>query len=310
MIVSSDVSFIIPCFNGDRWIKTTIHRIIEEISNVNLSYEIIVVDNQSFDDSANIATSAGAQVYSSNAETVAAVRNYGFSKSCGKFIVFLDCDIHLGKGWGVVFSKIVEADNLGQKTVTGSHCLAPDSLKEPLRSWYRGIEDDERNTHLGTGHMIMTSALFKKVGEFDESLTSGEDYEFCQRVLQAGGNIWSNNKLEAWHMGYPETIRNFINRECWHGTSDFSNFNSIINSKVTLAAIFILIIKISIFCFLVVGWYKALALSTSFLIISLTLIVIKKFGYRNIKDLIYKIFIAYFYFLGRLMSIKTLFKRG
>lgn len=307
MTHSFDVSFVIPCFNEEKWIKTTISRIKEEIDNVNLLYEIIVVDNQSQDDSANTAASVGAQVYSSPARTVAAVRNYGFSRSCGRFVVFLDCDVHVRQGWGLILSQIIEADSLGKKTVTGSHCAAPDNLKEPLRSWYRGIENDKRNTHLGTGHMIMTSALFKNVGMFNEDLSSGEDYEFCCRVLRVGGEIWNNSELEVCHMDYPEKISNFVKRERWHGASDFSNLNAIINSKVAMAAFFFLALNIFILFFLFAGWFKYLGFSITLLICFLMLVVIKKFGYTGVKDLAFRSFVAYFYFLGRSMSIKNLF---
>ena len=310
MTYSIDVSFIIPCFNEEKWIKTTIKKIHEELNSVGLSYEVIVVDNKSQDNSANIALSAGSQVYSSSAKTVAAVRNSGFSKSRGNFIVFLDSDVHLGRGWGQAFSEILRSNMLGQETIIGSHCTAPDNLKEPLSSWYRGIEKDSRNTHLGTGHMIMSKQLFENIGMFNPNLTSGEDYEFCQRVLQAGGRIDHNYALKAYHMGYPATIKDFINRECWHGTSDFTSFSSVIKSKVALASLIFVALNIFLLYFLISGRSHLLALSVSFLASFLILIVIKKFGYTGVRTLIFRCITAYFYFLGRSMSIKNLFSRN
>lgn len=304
-----DVSFVIPCFNEEEWISTTIFRIREELEKTTLLYEIIVVDNQSHDNSANIATSSGALVYSSSAKTVAAVRNYGFSKSCGKFVVFLDCDVHLSQDWGLVFSEVIKSDSVGQKTVTGSHCSVPTNLKEPLCTWYRGIENDTRNTHLGTGHMIMVSAFFEQMGMFNEDFASGEDYDFCHRVLRAGGEIFNNTKLKVCHMDYPTNIGAFVKREYWHGTSDFKDLKAIVSSKIAVASIIFIILNISVLFLLTVGKFNFSFISIFLLISLLALVVIKKFGYTGIRDLVFRGFIAYFYFLGRSMSIKNLFSR-
>ena len=298
-----DVSFIIPCFNEERWIATTISIIKKELEDFDLLYEIIVIDNQSQDRSANIAKSAGADVYYSSAKTVGAVRNFGFLKSCGEFVVFLDCDVYLCKGWGLEFLRILRSETLNEKTVTGSHCATPDNLKEPLRSWYKGIEKDQRDTHLGTGHMIMSSLLFKDVGMFNEELISGEDYEFCRRVIIAGGNILNNNKLRVFHMDYPETIKDFIKRERWHGTSDFKSLDSILGSKIAIATIIFILLNILTVSFLLISRLSLMIASFSFLVFFLILVVIKKFSFGGFRDLIFKTSAAYFYFFGRSMSI-------
>ncbi len=92
--MSPKVSIIIPCFYGARWLKTC----IQSILNQSVSLEIIIVDDFSTDDSWNIITQLSIE-YSSvfmglknDNKGGNIARRFGFEKSTGEFIQWLDVD--------------------------------------------------------------------------------------------------------------------------------------------------------------------------------------------------------------------------
>lgn len=85
------VSVIIPCFNSGRHLSSAIE---SAFSQTYTQMEIIVVDDGSTDDTAEIAKSYGDRVryvYQSN-RGVSAARNVGVSMASGEFVQFLDAD--------------------------------------------------------------------------------------------------------------------------------------------------------------------------------------------------------------------------
>jgi len=84
------VSVIIPAYNESE----TVGDVVKVVKTLNYVDEVIVVDDGSEDDSANIAKDAGATVikHSENKGKGAALRT-GFKKSTGDIVAFIDADI-------------------------------------------------------------------------------------------------------------------------------------------------------------------------------------------------------------------------
>ena len=86
------VSVVIPVYNKCEYIKETIKSVLVQDFN---AYEIIVVDDGSTDDSFGVVMAIEdprLHVFSQSNSGVERARNFGFSKSVGSFIVFLDAD--------------------------------------------------------------------------------------------------------------------------------------------------------------------------------------------------------------------------
>ncbi|MEO7997031.1 MAG: glycosyltransferase family A protein [Gemmatimonadaceae bacterium] len=85
------ISCVIPVFNGERYIRETIERVLQQSVAV---ADIIVVDDGSTDETAGIVRSFGDRVrllQEPNAGPAAA-RNLGVTQSIGEFITFQDAD--------------------------------------------------------------------------------------------------------------------------------------------------------------------------------------------------------------------------
>jgi glycosyltransferase involved in cell wall biosynthesis len=80
------ISVIIPCYNEEESIEKVVKSIPSEIE------EIIVVDNNSTDSSAQIANRAGARVIFESIQGYGAALKAGFKNASGDIIVTLDAD--------------------------------------------------------------------------------------------------------------------------------------------------------------------------------------------------------------------------
>ena len=84
------VSVIVPVYNGEHYLSFAIHSILRQDYHPS---EVIVVDDGSTDNSANIARSFKEvrYIHQSN-QGVAMARNVGIAAARGEFIAFLDAD--------------------------------------------------------------------------------------------------------------------------------------------------------------------------------------------------------------------------
>jgi glycosyltransferase involved in cell wall biosynthesis len=87
------LSIIIPAYNESVHIEETIRSVQHSIENTQLQpFEIIVSDDDSTDDTGQLAKDCGAIVIKSGKRNIGATRNVGASIAKGEYVVFLDAD--------------------------------------------------------------------------------------------------------------------------------------------------------------------------------------------------------------------------
>lgn len=231
-----DVAFIIPSLNEEHNIGEAIESIKVNMAVLDLSYELVVVDNGSRDNTVQIAQKLGAAVVSKAISTISGLRNTGVENTTGNVIVFIDADVYLSQGWSKVFQGVFETLLKDSTLLTGSTYKLKASPAWVEKSWYEPVLMKPHSNYINGGHLILSRTLFRKLGGFNEKLETGEDYEFCQRARKAGVKIINNKDLHAVHKGYPVTVRGFFQRERWHGKGDFQSWKGFIGSKPALLA--------------------------------------------------------------------------
>lgn len=92
MTMPIDYSIIIPAYNEEAWLQATLSALQEAMSRLELSGEIIVVDNNSSDNTADIATAQGAQVIFEAINQISRARNAGARAAQGRYLIFVDAD--------------------------------------------------------------------------------------------------------------------------------------------------------------------------------------------------------------------------
>jgi len=180
------ISFIIPAFNEEQLIEPCLRSIADAVA-ANQSYgythEIIVVDNNSTDKTAQLATRAGAKVVFEPINHIARARVAGANTAQGDWLVFMDADCLLNAGLvGDIFELIRQGRHIG----AGSTLYMPDQpwwAEMLLRIW------TFLSVQLGwaAGALIVcNAAAFRKVGGFDLTLYAAEEIDLSQKLKQYG----------------------------------------------------------------------------------------------------------------------------
>lgn len=212
------VSIIIPAFNEAK----NIGRCLTSLKNLNFEserYEIIVVDNGSTDETVQIAKKFTDKVYVVPQVHVPALRNYGTKMAKGNIYAFIDSDCIAREDWLQNALQHLER----QPCVTGSRCHIPLNPTWVEKAWFSQKSDGTYETvSLDAANMLLSADLFKKIGGFNETLASGEDYELCMRAKQVA-KIISDDDVHVIHLSYPKTLKEFLKRQVWHGLGAFGS---------------------------------------------------------------------------------------
>jgi len=182
------ISVIIPAFNEEKFLGNCLLSLKEQGFN---DFEIIVVDNNSTDRTAEIAKKFGAILVFEKNQGVAFARNKGTSVAKGEILVFTDADTILPKDW---LSRIKEEfENDKDLIAFGGSCefysgpisarLASKFLLKPFLVFDKFFSGD---FNLMGCNMAIRRGAFLKIGGFNENLKLNEDVEISYRLRKMG----------------------------------------------------------------------------------------------------------------------------
>ena len=180
-----DMSIIVPCKNEARFIADCLSSIREHIP-ADITYELIVVDNESTDNSVDIARLGGADVILSHRGKVGEGRNLGAMWARAGLLLFIDADIVLTEMWGRRVRDRWRGWIGGESdALWGSWCAVPEDATWIERFWFEPMRYG-RKTHLNGAHVVVRADVFHRLGGFNSALETGEDYELCARAANRG----------------------------------------------------------------------------------------------------------------------------
>jgi glycosyltransferase involved in cell wall biosynthesis len=184
-------------------------------------FEVIVVDNGSkdrtievvktFEDRLNLKILTVENVH------ISGLRNRGAAAARGTILAFLDADCLAPPDWLSIASDTIKNPDAG---VWGAHYCIPDDATWVGRLWSDDrLQGREQNvSYVPAGDLIISANAFRRVGGFDESIQTNEDFELCQRVIEDGLSVKSHPGLGVVHLGTPRTLGGFFRKHRWHGT--------------------------------------------------------------------------------------------
>jgi len=218
------VSFVIPVKDAAQHVRRCIASIVAN-DYPRDQVEVLVIDNDSSDGSAEAARDAGATVLRSSARSVAELRNQAASQPRGSILAFVDADHEIDRHWVRTALEVLSAADIG---ATGAPYLT-----DPLPNWVQRQYDAMRSRPvargevqwLGSGNLAIKKDVFDDVGGFDEQLTACEDVDLCNRLRAAGHRIVADPAMRSVHYGDPRTLKALFYGELWRGRD---------NVKVTL----------------------------------------------------------------------------
>jgi glycosyltransferase involved in cell wall biosynthesis len=214
------ISIIIPALNEERMIG----RCLESLAKLAFShdrFEVLVVDNGSRDRTIEIAESfqdrLKVRVLQKTDVRISALRNLGARAAAGDILAFLDADCLAPEDWLDRIFELARADGAG---VLGAHYLLPENSTWVGRTWHRYQEAPKSGevSHVPAGDLIMRRADFLRLGGFDETIQTNEDYELCERARKSGMQVRAFPQIGVVHLGTAQSLRAFFRKQMWHGT--------------------------------------------------------------------------------------------
>lgn len=193
----SDVSVVIPVRNGEDHVVQAVTSALAQGADVS---EVIIVDDGSSDRTVErVAAIADPRVKllagrPAGRAGVSAVRNYGFGRATGSWVIFLDADDRLRQGAvpallaGVGDENIVAAygdyerideagHNVGRRHLLRGRAKPSGVILENLLAG---------NFIVNGGVMLIRADAFRTLGGFDESLRYCEDWHAWCRLAALG----------------------------------------------------------------------------------------------------------------------------
>lgn len=269
-------SIVIPAKNEAATISTCLDA-LTHLSFSREAWEVIVVDNASTDGTAAIAAGFGDRlnltVVPSSGRSISAVRNQGAAVATGEILAFLDADCIPGANW---LADASAAASPG--CITGAYYRLSANDSWVARAWCGQdyVEKQGPVPFLPSGDLIIFKETFSRLGGFDETLETNEDYELCQRALARGIPVVAFSRLAVVHLGTPQTLSAFYRKQRWHGkhvlTVTLRDLRALRNAKAVLYALFTLIclagVAAGLALGLATGAYRLLAVASSGLLIA------------------------------------------
>ncbi|GEM_PF-1079588 len=170
------ISVIIPFYNSEATLARTIESVLDqEFENK----EIILVNDGSIDASQAIAEShlenQFVKIINQRNQGVCTARNNGAKIANGQFLVFLDSDDTLEKGFLIEFLKLKDSFNNYDLIQFGIRIIKGDQVKEiyPKKGEYFPRIP---------GTFLIRKLFFNSLGGYDERLKFSENTEFFHRA--------------------------------------------------------------------------------------------------------------------------------
>jgi glycosyltransferase involved in cell wall biosynthesis len=177
------ISFIVPAYNEETELPSTLAAIHAAASAVSQPFEIIVVDDASTDATPEIAKQAGARIISIHRRQIAAARNAGARAANGEYLFFVDADtrinqVHITKA--MIALEAGYAGGSARGVMDGIIPLWGRILLRVFCTLYFGL-------NLGAGAFLFTTRRnFAATGGFDEQYFAGEEVYFSLALRKLG----------------------------------------------------------------------------------------------------------------------------
>lgn len=180
------LSIVIPAFNEERLIERCLQSIstsLEANLTSGFTSEIIVVDNNSTDNTATLARQAGAHVVFEPINQIGRARNAGAAEATGDWLLFLDADSVLNPGLLADILRTIEDD----RSVGCGWTLRMQGIPRWANSILQLWMGASILFRWASGAMLVCrSDAFRDVGGFTQELYAAEEIRLSKQLKRWG----------------------------------------------------------------------------------------------------------------------------
>jgi glycosyltransferase involved in cell wall biosynthesis len=197
------LSFIVPAFNEEKLIEGCIRSIIqaaESNGDPESSREIIVVDNNSTDATAELAGANGATVVFEPINQISRARNTGAAAASGDWLIFIDADSTPSAGLMADVLRLIRSDEY----IGCGSLFTMDALPLWGKMMLTAMAGISKTFSLAAGSFIVCRTnAFHELGGFSEELFAAEEIDFSIRLKKLAArqklkfSILSNHPLKT-----------------------------------------------------------------------------------------------------------------
>lgn len=202
------LSVIVPVYNDPSGIGRTLESLTDQTLPQSV-YEIVVVDNGSTDETKSVVSDYAAVNENLSLEVEDevqgsyAARNRGIRASTGEVLAFVDADMSVDPDW--LRHVVAEMERRDADYLACEVQLYPPGDEETLAGMYNRLTD------LRVGHflremrfaptcsLVVRRSLLEDVGGFDPRFRSSGDFEFGNRVHDAGRMLHYDPDVTMYH---------------------------------------------------------------------------------------------------------------
>ncbi|MBI4446472.1 MAG: glycosyltransferase [Acidobacteria bacterium] len=207
------ISVIVPVRNEKNSLKACLAALNDQTLDRH-EYEVIVVDDGSYDGSAAIAEESGARVVRQSPLGAAAARNRGVREARGEIVLFTDADCIVGRNWIRALSAPLVADGVygtvGRCVSAQSHWIAG-LIQLELEERYGTMAQHDQVDFLNSGNCGFRRTLLQK-NPYDETFRWLEDVELSFRLASQGNRMIFVPEARVQHP-HPETLMAYMRRK-------------------------------------------------------------------------------------------------
>lgn len=210
-----DYALIIPAYNEEAFLAETLAAARNAMAAVPGDGELIVVDNNSSDRTAEVARENGAdQVVFEPHNQIARARNAGAGASGAELLVFVDADTRIEAG-----TLRIALDHLASGTVVaGGARIVMDQPVSTIVGWlldgWNAIA--ARFDYAAGSFFFCRRDVFEEVGGFDESVYAGEEVWFAKRAKR-----WAKKRKLSFEVISDPPVLTSGRKSDWFSTWEF-----------------------------------------------------------------------------------------
>lgn len=210
-----DYSVIIPAFNEEEFLAETILAAREAMNAGDRKGELIVVDNNSTDSTAEVARKAGAdRVVFEAHNQIARARNAGAAATTTPLLVFVDADTRINETTLSIALDMLES---GQVAAGGAR-LVMDQPVTPMVGWL--VDSWNRTAALfryaAGSFFFCRRDAFEAGGGFAEDVYAGEEVWLARRIKK-----WARPKKLSFQVIAEPPVVTSGRKSDWFSTWDF-----------------------------------------------------------------------------------------